>query len=354
MSPRVTIVVATYGRPDALVCALQSVFQQTLTDWQLWVIGDGCSADTGAALQPFLADPRVRYINLPWRCGAQALPNSAGMLNAQTDFIALLNHDDLWLPTHLETACQRLDPAQPGFFFGRSAWIWQGPADPGSLPVIETVSLAAPDFATIFQRGFHAIEPASTWVLTRVLVRKVGPWRSGSGLYRASIQDWALRAWRAGARLAAGEAVSCLKFEDHWSNQAPGLRYAIAPRSQQALLGAISDPARLAALQQQLAMLAQQPQAAGRRMSLDLALGDQPMAKQLAQWLITPHTAQYFHQTGLDAYNWMCAEWGLARGWREQAVLQRRTGETPPREPGLDQVVQHVAQALSDAPGSRS
>ena len=88
-------------------------------------------------------------------------------------------------------------------------------------------------------------------------------------------------------------------------------------------------------------------------MNLDIVLTDQLQAMQLAKVLVTPQTAQYFHQTGLDAYAWMCAELGVPRGWRQRWALRQRTGESMPPEPSLEQLVQHVAQALSGTAGSR-
>lgn len=347
MTSTVTIVLPTYGRPGTLACAVQSVLHQTLSRWRLLVIGDGCGEETAAALAPFLADPRIRYVNLPWRCGEQALPNSAGMACASTDRIAFLNHDDLWLPTHLEAACLQLDHTGADFFLGRSAWIWEAPASAGAPLAIETISPLQQSFHQVFVSGFHGVEPVSAWVVTRALADKVGPWRRAADLFRTPIQDWVLRAYRAGARVTPGMAVSCLKFENQWSPQAATQAYDTPAHLQETALRQMQTPSGLHALTQQLQRLAEQPEAVGRGMNLHVPAVHDPQVQQLAQQLLTANTADYFLQTGLDSYNWLCAEAGLVRGWRWQWALQRRTGETQLTPPAASEVSEYVARAVA-------
>lgn len=347
MPPTTTIVLPTYGRPDALICAVQSVLHQTVPEWRLLVIGDGCREETAAALAPYLSDPRICYVNLPWRCGEQALPNSAGMACAQTDRIAFLNHDDLWLPNHLQTAHQQLDTAQADFFFGRAAWIWSAPAHAdGPLP-IETIAPIAQGFPQVFTQGFSCVEPVSAWVITRALAEKVGPWRASSELYRPSIQDWVLRAYRAGARVTPGMEVTCMKFENQWSAEAPERKYDTPAVAQQAALRAMQTPARLEDLRRTLQQLSRNPEAIARKMRLGVAPVEHPQIAKIAQLLITDHAANFFLHTNLDAYTWLCVEAGLERGWRWRWALACRTGETQLTPPPLADISACVAQAAA-------
>lgn len=346
MIPAITIVLTTYGRPSTLVCAVQSVLQQTVPNWQLLVIGDGCGEETATAVAPFLADPRICYVNLPWRCGEQALPNSAGMACATTARIALLNHDDLWLPSHLETACRQLDQTGADFFFGRSAWIWDAPENADAPLTIKTISPLLQSFEQMFVSGLHAVEPASAWVFSRELAEKVGPWRSAGEIYRAPIQEWALRACRYGARVTAATEVTCFKFENQWSAGAASRRYDTPALPQQATLRMLQDPIQLQALKRHLHELANRPETAGHRMELSAAPVPGPRALQLTQQLITPNTAALYLQTGLDAYTWLCTELGLPRGWRWKAALKLRTGETEITPPSPGEVTAHVARSV--------
>src|SRR5437879_999756 len=101
-SPTVTIVTATYNRSEVLKHAIRSVLGSTLSDWELLVVGDGCTDDTELCVTSF-GDPRIRFVNLPKNTGGQSAPNNLGMELARGRYIAFLNHDDLILNHHLET-----------------------------------------------------------------------------------------------------------------------------------------------------------------------------------------------------------------------------------------------------------
>jgi len=107
MPPRVTVIIATYNWSTVLPYSIGSVLQQTLTDFELLVVGDGCTDDSESVVAGF-ADPRVRWINLPANSGHQSAPNNEGLRQARGEFIAYLGHDDLWLPHHLAALLEGL------------------------------------------------------------------------------------------------------------------------------------------------------------------------------------------------------------------------------------------------------
>ena len=100
-TPSVTIIIATYNLSSALRYTIPSALQQTHDDFEMLVIGDACTDDSGDVVRSF-GDRRVQWINLPERAGSQYGPNNAGLERARGKFIAYLGHDDLWWPRHLE------------------------------------------------------------------------------------------------------------------------------------------------------------------------------------------------------------------------------------------------------------
>ncbi len=102
------MIIATYNRSDVLALAIESVLQQSLRDWEMWVIGDACTDDTEDVVKSF-DDPRMSFENLPVNVGEQSGPNNAGAQRARGRYVAYLNHDDLWTPDHLEAAAGELD-----------------------------------------------------------------------------------------------------------------------------------------------------------------------------------------------------------------------------------------------------
>jgi glycosyltransferase involved in cell wall biosynthesis len=106
--PRVTVVTATYNYATVLPYAIASVLDQTFTDFEYLVVGDGCS-DESAEVVEAVADPRVHWVNLPANVGHQSAPNNEGIGRANGELIAYLGHDDLWLPRHLELLVSAID-----------------------------------------------------------------------------------------------------------------------------------------------------------------------------------------------------------------------------------------------------
>lgn len=106
--PRCTVIIATYNRSSVLAYAVRSVLAQTMGDFELLIIGDGCSDDSGQVVASF-GDSRVSWLNLSANTGHQFGPNNAGLRLATSPFVAYLGHDDLWLPGHLEAILPALE-----------------------------------------------------------------------------------------------------------------------------------------------------------------------------------------------------------------------------------------------------
>ena len=107
MGPRVTVIMATYNWSAVLPYSIASVLEQTFTDFELLVIGDGCTDDSERVVSE-IKDPRVRWINIP-RFGHQSGPNNEGLRQARGAAIAYIGHDDLWLQDHLMQLVAALD-----------------------------------------------------------------------------------------------------------------------------------------------------------------------------------------------------------------------------------------------------
>lgn len=107
-TPRCTVIIATYNRCSVLAYAIRSVLAQTMGDFELLVIGDGCVDDSKQVVASF-ADARISWLNLPSNTGHQSGPNNTGLRLATSRFVAYLGHDDLWLPGHLDAVMPALE-----------------------------------------------------------------------------------------------------------------------------------------------------------------------------------------------------------------------------------------------------
>ena len=96
--PRVSVVIPTHDRKEILPRALDSVINQTFSDWELIVVDDGSTDDTDKMI---LRDyPAVRYCRQE-NAGVSNARNS-GVAMASGEWIAFLDSDDAWLPEKLD------------------------------------------------------------------------------------------------------------------------------------------------------------------------------------------------------------------------------------------------------------
>ena len=107
-TPRVTVIIPTYNWATVLPYSIGSVLGQTFTDFELLVVGDGCT-DESERVVGAIGDPRLSWINLPTNSGHQSAPNNEGLRQARGELIAYLGHDDLWLPHHLQLLVESID-----------------------------------------------------------------------------------------------------------------------------------------------------------------------------------------------------------------------------------------------------
>src|SRR5687767_7774377 len=100
MTPAVSVVMAAKNYARFLPEAVESVFAQTFTDWELVVIDDGSSDHTPQAVRPFLADRRVRYFRSDTL--GQPRAKNLGIAFSRAKLVAFLDADDAWEKTKLE------------------------------------------------------------------------------------------------------------------------------------------------------------------------------------------------------------------------------------------------------------
>ncbi|WP_009631864.1 glycosyltransferase family 2 protein [Synechocystis sp. PCC 7509] len=103
--PTVSVVIPTYNNITYLPEALESVLNQTFTDFEVIIIDDG-SLDTTQEWISNLVDARIKTI-VQTNQGA-AVARNTGIAFSSGDYIAFLDSDDLWEPTKLEKQVQCL------------------------------------------------------------------------------------------------------------------------------------------------------------------------------------------------------------------------------------------------------
>lgn len=96
----VSIIMPSYNTALYIEETIQSVLNQTYTNWEL-IIVDDCSNDNTDEVLDTIKDNRIRYFKNEKNSGAAVSRNKA-LREAKGQWIAYLDSDDLWMPEKLE------------------------------------------------------------------------------------------------------------------------------------------------------------------------------------------------------------------------------------------------------------
>ena len=98
--PKVSVIIPTYNCAKYLPEAIQSVLNQTYQDFEIIVVDDGSTDETKQILNPYIEKNLIRYVYQNNQ-GVGAARNK-GIKEANSEYIAFLDSDDLWDPKMLE------------------------------------------------------------------------------------------------------------------------------------------------------------------------------------------------------------------------------------------------------------
>lgn len=196
--PTVTVIIATYNKSSALRCAIESALWQTFKDFELWVIGDACTDDSAQVVTAY-GDPRVHWYNLPENSGYQSEPNNEGLRRAKGKYIAYLNHDDLWLPHHLQVLVNCIEETRADFVFS----------------ILEIISPRGHLRVEIPEYPNAALPPHATVTLHRSdVIREIGYWKKPSETHAFPRVAYFRQAQFLGKRFVLAPYLTALMFMD--------------------------------------------------------------------------------------------------------------------------------------------
>jgi glycosyltransferase involved in cell wall biosynthesis len=199
--PLISVIIPTYNWSSVLKLAIHSVLWQTAQNFELLVIGDGCTDDSELVVKS-VPDARIRWHNLPLNSGHQATPNNTGASLARGKYIALLGHDDIWHPRHLQSLLSTMT--------SRGADI--------ASAFTEMIGPAGTNFRVIngiYPKGGFAgseVLVPSSLMLRRHVPALIGGWKDYRTISRNPDLDFVERACKHGCRFASTGELTVFKF----------------------------------------------------------------------------------------------------------------------------------------------
>lgn len=115
MTPRITVVIPTYNRSALLKDAIRSVLNQTYADFEI-LVSDNASTDDTSDIVASFKDRRIHYHRHERNVGMGANYRFA-LTKPETELIAYLSDDDLYVPELLETAALALEAYPSAAYF---------------------------------------------------------------------------------------------------------------------------------------------------------------------------------------------------------------------------------------------
>lgn len=110
-TPRIDVICPTHNASTGILPTLHGVLAQTVEDWNLIVVADGCTDDTEDVVRS-IDDPRIDLVSVEAH-GSPGGPRNIGLAAATAPNVAYVDHDDRWEPEHLEVLLDRLESGSP-------------------------------------------------------------------------------------------------------------------------------------------------------------------------------------------------------------------------------------------------
>ena len=218
---RFTVLLPVLRGPEMLPFAIRSVLAQSFADFELCVICDGAPPETAQMAEDFAAsDPRVRVFAFPKGLRHGEAHRAAVLAGAQSDFVAHIGDDDLWLHDHLKTLSGLLAKADfvsvPGF------WI----EPDGLLRIGNFGDLTQIVYRLrLLQRKWNFFGPTEAAYRLDAYRRLPDGWSPGRKDVWSDLNMWRKFLADPSVRACSGQEISTLKFPTpYWQHLLPADR----------------------------------------------------------------------------------------------------------------------------------
>ena len=117
MNALVSIITPSYNSAKFIAETIQSVQNQTYTNWEMIIVDDGSSDDTENVVLSILQnDNRIQFHKLSQNSGP-AVARNTGIEKASGDYMTFIDADDIWFPTFIENNIKTIQETGIPFVF---------------------------------------------------------------------------------------------------------------------------------------------------------------------------------------------------------------------------------------------
>ena len=103
-----SIIIPTFNRAQMLPKTIESLINQTFSDWELIIVDDGSTDNTKEIVASYIGkDSRIKYIYQ--ENAERSVARNNGIENAKGEYICFLDSDDWYLENHLENLYNSID-----------------------------------------------------------------------------------------------------------------------------------------------------------------------------------------------------------------------------------------------------
>ncbi|MBN1439006.1 MAG: glycosyltransferase family 2 protein [Anaerolineales bacterium] len=198
-SPRISVIIPFLNMHAFLAEAVESVYAQTLSDWELILVDDGSEDGSAARAREYARrDPsRVRALPPgPGDAHGASAARNRGLRSARGEFIAFLDADDIWLEQKLKRQAKILDEApEAAMTFARVRYFFNDPKagegwDQPFEPLEDRVYFP-PELTLAFLRDANIYPCPTATLIRRSALEKVGGFEERFRKVRTDMAVWA-------------------------------------------------------------------------------------------------------------------------------------------------------------------
>ena len=209
MSPAISVLLPTHNQANLLTFAIRSVLAQSFQDFEVLIVGDGCTDNTGDVIRSF-NDSRLKWYDLPKAPNFGYANRNIVLKEAKGKLIAYMTHDDLWLSDHLESFLPFFDNQNIEIVYSRPLWVIpHGMIVPGFFNIEHD-----PVRAYFLEVGNQI--PSDCFIHRQECFVKYGYW--DESIPMAGDWDFWKRIIKGGGEnnFAYLDTPTCLHFKAHW------------------------------------------------------------------------------------------------------------------------------------------